>query len=282
MMTGRSRLTHEPPKAGTSGRAWEMTLLATDNAPGLARRATRDILASWHVADLEETAVLFVSELVTNTVRHARAGGCTLALRLEAAGTVLRIEVHDADPSRPQLRRPAELDGSGFGFVIVDALSSGWGVSETASGKAVWAELAVRPRPPARLARRAPAAGQDHGQRPHRLRPGQNPLGQADLPASADQLRTEPHEQAEQYPRRGSAQHLGCRPGGGAGPRRRAASGHTDRAMKPTAAQTVCGTEPPPPAGSGFAATSTVAAPPVIRMSRPAGEAGLSASPVRT
>ena len=38
---------------------------------------------------------------------------------------------------------PAGLDESGFGFVIVDALATKWGVSNTATGKAVWAELAV-------------------------------------------------------------------------------------------------------------------------------------------
>jgi len=142
---GKSRLTHAAGEMGTSCRAWEMTLLAAENAPGLARQATREVLTSWHIAHLEETAVLFVSELVTNTVRHARTGGSTLVLRLEAAGTLLRIEVHDGDPCWPRPRRPAELDESGFGFVIVDALASKWGVSETATGKAVWAELDTRP-----------------------------------------------------------------------------------------------------------------------------------------
>jgi len=151
---GKSRLTHAAGEMGTSCRAWEMTLLAAENAPGLARQATREVLTSWHVAHLEETAVLFVSELVTNVVRHARTGGSTLVLRLEATGTLLRIEVHDADPYWPQLRRPGELDESGFGFVIVDALASKWGVSETATGKAVWAELDTPPRPPAGLAGR--------------------------------------------------------------------------------------------------------------------------------
>ena len=60
-----------PGRLGASCWAWEMTLPAAGHAPGLARQATREVLASWHVAHLEETAVLFVSELVTNAVRHA-------------------------------------------------------------------------------------------------------------------------------------------------------------------------------------------------------------------
>ena len=36
------------------------------------------------------------------------------------------------------------FDGSGFGLVLVDSLACKWGVRETATGKAVWAELDER------------------------------------------------------------------------------------------------------------------------------------------
>lgn len=134
-----------PGELGDPGWAWEMKLPAAGHAPGLARQATREVLLSWRVSHLEETAVLFVSELVTNAVRHAASQGSMLVLRLEAAGTSLRIEVHDADSRWPRLGTPAGLDESGYGFVIVDALASKWGVSETSTGKAVWAELDTRP-----------------------------------------------------------------------------------------------------------------------------------------
>ena len=119
-------------------------LAATAQAPGLARQATHEALAAWRVAHLEETAVLLVSELVTNAVRHASTDGSALVLRLEAAGGWLRIEVHDADPRMPQPRTPDMLDGSGFGFVLLDALADKWGVREATIGKAVWAELDAR------------------------------------------------------------------------------------------------------------------------------------------
>jgi hypothetical protein len=64
-----------------------------------------------------------------------------LALRLQITNTALRIEVHDGDPRWPRPGAPAELDESGFGLVLVDALASKWGVSDTATGKAVWVEL---------------------------------------------------------------------------------------------------------------------------------------------
>jgi serine/threonine-protein kinase RsbW len=93
---------------------------------------------------MEETAVLLVSELVTNSVRHACTQGSMLALRLEIAGMSLRMEIHDADPRWPKTSTPAGLDESGYGLVLVDALANKWGVCETATGKAVWAELDVR------------------------------------------------------------------------------------------------------------------------------------------
>jgi serine/threonine-protein kinase RsbW len=114
-------------------------------AVGLARQATHDALAAWRMAGLEETAVLLVSELVTNAVRHARTGGSALVLRLETGGTWLRIEVHDADPRWPQPRTPDKFDGSGFGFVLIEALADKWGVREATIGKAVWVELDTRP-----------------------------------------------------------------------------------------------------------------------------------------
>jgi serine/threonine-protein kinase RsbW len=135
---------HEPGEAGDSSWAWQMTLPAAGEAAGLARQATREVLTSWRVPHLEETAVLLVSELVTNSVRHAHTRGSMLALRLEMAGASLRIEVHDGDPRWPQPGTPAGLDESGFGFVLVDALANKWGVSETAAGKAVWVVLDTR------------------------------------------------------------------------------------------------------------------------------------------
>ena len=84
--TANSSCPRGPGMLGDSNWAWEMSLPAAEQAPALARQATREVLASWRVAHLEETALLFVSELVTNAVRHTACGGSILILRLEAAG----------------------------------------------------------------------------------------------------------------------------------------------------------------------------------------------------
>ena len=119
-------------------------LPATAQAPGLAREAIRETLPSWQLVQLEESALLLVSELVTNAVRHARNEGRMIGLRLETTVGGLRIEVHDGDSRWPQPRTPDSLYESGFGFVLVDALACTWGVTDLAMGKAVWAELDMR------------------------------------------------------------------------------------------------------------------------------------------
>ncbi len=119
---------------------------------GAARRAVRRTLAYWGLGEVTDDAMLLVSELVANAVCHARydhdgqGGGPGLVLSLTCAGSVLRIEVRDTDPRPPQPRVPDSLDESGFGFVIVDTMASSWGVYQAEPGKAVWAELALRPR----------------------------------------------------------------------------------------------------------------------------------------
>jgi anti-sigma regulatory factor (Ser/Thr protein kinase) len=123
-------------------RQMTLTLPAAGRAAGVARQVTRETLAAWQVSHVAETAVLLVSELVTNAVRHARTGRLALTLCLEAAW--LRIEVHDADPHEPRPRTPGALEESGFGLLLIEALAGKWGVQQTLTGKAVWAELDAR------------------------------------------------------------------------------------------------------------------------------------------
>jgi anti-sigma regulatory factor (Ser/Thr protein kinase) len=105
----------------------------------MARRVTREELASWRLAHLQDSAALVVSELVANALQHAAAD--PPGLRLEAGDDWLRIEVHDADPRWPRIRAADDLAEAGRGLVLVEAIASKWGVRETTTGKAVWAEL---------------------------------------------------------------------------------------------------------------------------------------------
>jgi anti-sigma regulatory factor (Ser/Thr protein kinase) len=135
----------QPPDAGQPGWGIRMMLPTAGRAAGMARQQAREALALWELGHLEDTTVLLVSELVGNAVRHARASGSGLELRLAATTACLRIEVADGDPHPPQPRSPAGLAESGFGFVLVKALATTWGVDHTATGKKIWVNLDARP-----------------------------------------------------------------------------------------------------------------------------------------
>lgn len=126
-----------------SSRVLRVTLQTEPHAPRLAREAAQQALIEWRLTHLADAAVLLVSELVTNAVRHARTPVTEMGLWLESDGEWLCIEVEDADPRWPQPRTLTGPEESGFGFVLVDALADKWGVYETGTGKVVWAELAI-------------------------------------------------------------------------------------------------------------------------------------------
>jgi anti-sigma regulatory factor (Ser/Thr protein kinase) len=98
------------------------------------------VLAAWQLQDTQETAVLLLSELVMNAIQHARETE-TIVVELEAVKTCLRMEIASQDPRWLQPRTPDESGESGFDFLLLDALASKWGVRQTATGRAVWAEL---------------------------------------------------------------------------------------------------------------------------------------------
>ena len=83
---------------------------------------------------------LVVTELVANAVRHA---GTDMEVRLIALEHGIRLEVQDGS-TRPLRPRPSDMcDEGGRGLMLVDALSSRYGVEGEANGKKVWVELLV-------------------------------------------------------------------------------------------------------------------------------------------
>jgi anti-sigma regulatory factor (Ser/Thr protein kinase) len=111
---------------------------------GLARRRVRDHLADWgHSPDdpALADAVLLVSELATNVVRH----GPLLEREFEVAVTALAdgsclIEVSDEGQTEPRLRVVGEWEETGRGLHLVEHIAAAWGVwSRGRHGKTVWA-----------------------------------------------------------------------------------------------------------------------------------------------
>jgi anti-sigma regulatory factor (Ser/Thr protein kinase) len=96
---------------------------------------------------LTEPAAVVLSELMTNSVRHAKAPGREIETRYERLVYGVRLEVHDASPEWPLAGKPGDDDEAGRGLLIVDALTHGqWGVSARAGiGKKVWASITTDP-----------------------------------------------------------------------------------------------------------------------------------------
>jgi anti-sigma regulatory factor (Ser/Thr protein kinase) len=119
--------------------------LAPDvRAPEAARRSLEALRPSLDEGVVDD-AILLVSELVTNSVRHARLGPEeTIAVRVLTKPTALRVEVADAgpglDPAAPTRGDPNL--GGGWGLWLLDRIATRWGTSEGGDA-GVWFELDV-------------------------------------------------------------------------------------------------------------------------------------------
>ena len=86
-----------------------------------------------------ELAQLLVTELVANSVMHARP---PLSVECVATDDGLKISVRDGSLERPASRQPHPTDESGRGIQLVDAVASQWGVDDHPDGtKSVWVKL---------------------------------------------------------------------------------------------------------------------------------------------
>lgn len=96
-------------------------------------------------ADAVETALLLVSELVTNAVRYGEEP-ITLEVRPSSAEG-LRVTVGDANPAPPLVRPGLLEDTGGRGLHLLEALSDSWGHEQRGHGKEVWFTLSMRTSP---------------------------------------------------------------------------------------------------------------------------------------
>ncbi|OIJ68884.1 SpoIIE family protein phosphatase [Streptomyces mangrovisoli] len=105
-----------------------------------ARRFTRRTLRTWGVsADSMDSALLVVSELVTNALVHTDG---KVRLDLTLVNNRLRVSVSDTSPRTPikPTRIGWEATG-GRGVLLVEAVSAAWGTVPVSGGKQVWSEI---------------------------------------------------------------------------------------------------------------------------------------------
>ncbi|MFD9338087.1 SpoIIE family protein phosphatase [Streptomyces sp. NPDC060028] len=107
-----------------------------------ARRQIRELLHDWSDPDQVDSAVLMVSEMVTNVLMHTDGDALLVAEAVgELGGRRLRIEVADKSDELPHKRHPGEMASSGRGVLLMEMLADNWGVDPRGEGKSIWFEL---------------------------------------------------------------------------------------------------------------------------------------------
>jgi anti-sigma regulatory factor (Ser/Thr protein kinase) len=117
----------------------ELHLRPDARSPGQARRTLEALRAS--VDDLVvDDAALLLSEVVSNSVRHAGLEPSdAIEVRIRGSRSMLHVDVIDPGPGFEPGTRPSE-DG-GWGLRLVDQLATRWGV-ERGETTRVWFDLA--------------------------------------------------------------------------------------------------------------------------------------------
>jgi anti-sigma regulatory factor (Ser/Thr protein kinase) len=153
------------PGVDRRGRFWLMahtSLLGSVTIPGRpevvsgVRAFTAGLLG--RDCPCTSTAVLLISELVTNSIQHSRSrcSGGIIAVTLIALANGIRAEVHDdgsvtvptlrSDPpgaGAPDLAPDLpDLEEGGRGLQLVDTLAARWGYCRDAASAVTWFELA--------------------------------------------------------------------------------------------------------------------------------------------
>ncbi|MGD0705602.1 MAG: ATP-binding protein [Trebonia sp.] len=146
------RLPGRLPGAGRPGRAGvvmarvtvreSVTLAGRAERARVARSFVRGVLGSGHPCG--DAAVLLVSEIFGNSVRHSGSGapGETVTVAVIAGDGIVRIEVTDrAGPGTPELSPTGGDAEGGRGLQLVAGLAARWGWRLRGGRMETWFEL---------------------------------------------------------------------------------------------------------------------------------------------
>ncbi len=119
----------------------DLHLRPSPESPAMARQALRRLARELPGPVLEDIRLL-VSELVTNSVRHAGLGPeSTIGLRVDVGPDRVRVEVSDPGPGfEPGQESPSIYQDSGWGLYLVEQVATRWGV-DVENATRVWFEI---------------------------------------------------------------------------------------------------------------------------------------------
>ncbi|MBT2381614.1 ATP-binding protein [Streptomyces sp. ISL-111] len=155
----------------------QLSLVAAQSAVSASRHFLRFALSKWQAALIEDDVLLVASELVTNAIAVTGVVAAKPAweelerldlvhVRLVGLRDSVVVEVWDVSSEPPRLQHVGDDSGGGRGLFLVQELAARWGSYRTTGGKAVWAQLAIRPPLPQR------SRGERRGGRPAAAPPG--------------------------------------------------------------------------------------------------------------
>jgi anti-sigma regulatory factor (Ser/Thr protein kinase) len=142
----------DEPEPAATGRGDDarvrVDLRSAPQAPRLSRAVVTDVLLGVGLPELVDTAVLLVSELVTNALRY---GGGPRELLVQVDGEAVDVGVRDSSPQPPHpvaqggpgavLVVNGGLAENGRGLLLVELLADSWGWRPENGGKLVWFRL---------------------------------------------------------------------------------------------------------------------------------------------
>ena len=119
-------------------------LLQVSAGPTTASDARRALegLRNYVSTNVFEDVRLLVTELVTNSVRHARLNvGDHVDVSIDCTGARTHVEVADPGPGfQPPIRTAESAMGSGWGLFLVSQIADRWGATNGAESF-VWFEI---------------------------------------------------------------------------------------------------------------------------------------------
>jgi integral membrane sensor domain MASE1/anti-sigma regulatory factor (Ser/Thr protein kinase) len=130
-----------PPAAVTPLKEVVVRLAGEADAVPAARRAVQELEAELD-PELLTNVSLLVSELVTNSIRHAETTTpASIELQARVLADRVRVEVRDRGPGfEPKPQAPHRRSRSGWGLYLVDQVADRWGVTR-GDGTGAWFEI---------------------------------------------------------------------------------------------------------------------------------------------
>jgi anti-sigma regulatory factor (Ser/Thr protein kinase) len=123
-------------------KVWSSSFNGGAAAASCARHAVREALSGELPERKLDDVELLVSELATNSIRHAGCDeGAEISMEADVRDDCIRLRLCDEGAGFDHVEPQADLSrGGGFGLMLVDKLADRWGVARN-DGFCVWFEV---------------------------------------------------------------------------------------------------------------------------------------------